>query len=266
MIHYSIYQARSKGKASKRTINVHCRAESTLYNLAFLLYNGYYFSLGGGGVLDVGEALRYLGASGADEELRRRTQAAAQEMERRFQPHYTYRISAVEHRDEGEWLADVQLLLPGASARKMLGECGHAALLVCTLGLTFEQHLRETQARDMARAVLLDALGSVMVEAGCDRAQEEIAARFPEKHLTDRFSPGYGDLPLTLQPEICRITDSRRRLGVYVTETCLLNPQKSVTAVIGLADQPQRARIRGCGHCAMRNTCELRKGGHSCDD
>jgi len=217
-------------------------------------------------VLDIDEALRYLGASGADEALRQRMADAAGEAESRFSPKYTYRVSAVEHRAEGEWLGDVQLLLPGNSARKMLAECHHAALMVCTLGLGFEQHMRLTQARDMSRAVLLDACGSALVEAGCDAAEKEIAARFPGAYLTDRFSPGYGDLPLALQPDICCITDSQRRLGVYVTASCLMNPQKSVTAILGIADKPQRARIRGCAYCAMKDTCALRKGGHSCDD
>ena len=217
-------------------------------------------------MIDVNEALRYLGASGADDELRQRMQTIAREAEQSFAPRYTYRVSVVEHRAEGQWLGDVQLLLPGNSARKMLAECHHAAVLVCTLGLTFEQHMRSTQVRDMAQAVLLDACGSALVEAGCGAAEKEIAGRFPGAYLTDRFSPGYGDLPLDLQPSICRLTDSQRRLGVHVTDSCLMNPQKSVTAIIGLADQPQRARIRGCAFCAMKDTCLLRKGGHSCDD
>lgn len=217
-------------------------------------------------MLNIDEALRYLGASGADDELRRRMADLAGEAERRFAPRYTYRISAVEHRSDGEWLSDVQQLLPGNSARKMLAECRHVAVLVCTLGLGFEQHMRAMQARDMSRAVLLDACGSALVEAGCDAAEKELASRFPDMYLTDRFSPGYGDLPLDLQPAICRLTDSQRRLGVYVTESCLMTPQKSVTAIIGIAGEPQRARIRGCAYCAMKDTCALRKGGHSCDD
>lgn len=217
-------------------------------------------------MLDIDEALRYLGASGADEALRQRMESVARDAEQRFVPRYIYRVSAVEHRPEGAWLSDVKLLLPGNSARKMLAECQRAAVLVCTLGLGFEQHMRLTQARDMSQAVLLDACGSALVEAGCDAAEKELAARFPGVYLTDRFSPGYGDLPLDLQPAICRITDSQRRLGVYVTESCLMTPQKSVTAIIGMADKPQRARIRGCAYCAMKDTCALRKGGHSCDD
>lgn len=217
-------------------------------------------------MIDIGEALRYLGASGADEALRTRMQAVAEDVQRRFQPRYTYRISALEQRDDGVWLKDVQLLLPGKSAKKMLTQCHHAALMVCTLGLTFDSWMREIQARDMAYAVLADACGSALVEAGCDRAEKEIAARFPGAFRTDRFSPGYGDLPLEVQQQISEITNCTRILGVHVTRSLLMNPQKSVTAVIGLADQAQKARIRGCRYCAMKDTCLFRKGGHSCDD
>ena len=84
------------------------------------------------------------------------------------------------------------------------------------------------------------------------------------KKVRPRFSPGYGDLPLTLQPEICAALDVQRRLGIHVTESLLMIPSKSVTAVIGLSDRPQMARIRGCAYCAMKETCMLRKGGKRC--
>ena len=58
--------------------------------------------------------------------------------------------------------------------------------------------------------------------------------------------------------------DAARRLGLHVTDSLLLNPTKSVTAVIGLSDRPQMARIRGCDYCALRESCELRKGGKRC--
>jgi hypothetical protein len=116
----------------------------------------------------------------------------------------------------------------------------------------------------MAQAVILDACGSAFVEQGCDAAEEELKKRFPDLFLTDRFSPGYGDLPLDLQPSICAALDTPRRLGLHVTGSFLLNPGKSVTAVIGLSDRPQMARIRGCAFCAMRERCTLRKGGKTC--
>lgn len=213
----------------------------------------------------VSEALRYLGAGDCPpEELRREMTAVAEMLMGRLSPKYTYHVFSLNHEAEGVRLREAELLLTGTAAARMLADCRQAVLLACTLGAEFDTLLRREQVRDMAKAAMLNACGSAWVEAGCDEAEREIAARFPEKFLTDRFSPGYGDLPLSLQPELCAALDAQRRLGLYVTDTCLMTPVKSVTAVIGLADQPQMARIRGCGFCAMRETCALRKGGTHC--
>ena len=215
--------------------------------------------------LNIDEALRYLGAGeGVPSALRAQIQRVADRLTAAVRPRYTYRVFPLVHGEEGIALEGTGLLLPGRSAEKMLAQCDRAALLGCTLGAGFDAMLRAEQVRDMAAAVLLDACGSAWVEAGCDKAEREIAARFPGMYLTDRFSPGYGDLPLSLQPALCAALDSARRLGVHVGESLLLNPVKTVTAVIGLSDRPQMARIRGCEFCAMNQTCVLRKGGKSC--
>ena len=161
-------------------------------------------------------------------------------------------------------LPEAELVLPGADAAKMLEQCDQVVLMACTLGTQFETLLRREQARDMSRAVILAACGSAWVEAGCDQVEQELAHCLPNRYRTDRFSPGYGDLPLSLQPKICAALDTQRRLGLYVTESYLMNPSKSVTAIIGLSDWPQMARIRGCAYCSMRETCKLRVGGKHC--
>lgn len=213
---------------------------------------------------DVDEALRYLGAAGAPEELRQSVASAGEALAREIQPRYTYKICDLEHREDGTFLAGTGVLLTGRTAEQMLADSAQAALLACTLGARFDWKLLTLQARDMAGAAILDACGSALVEAGCGAAEEAIAARVPGRFLTDRFSPGYGDLPLTVQPEICAALDLERRLGVHVSESLLMNPVKTVTAVIGLADRPQMARIRGCAYCQLRETCQLRKGGAHC--
>ena len=216
-------------------------------------------------MMDINEPLRYLGAGGqAPDSLRGEVAAVAADLERSIQPRYIYKLARLEHRDEQTLLPELGLVLSGQTAQRMLEQCGHAVLLACTLGPRFDALLRSQEARDMAKAVILDACGSAWVEHGCDLAEQEIAKRFPEKFLTDRFSPGYGDLPLDIQPALCAALDAERRLGVHVTGSFLLNPCKSVTALIGLSDRPQQARIRGCAYCSMRGTCALRKGGKSC--
>lgn len=216
-------------------------------------------------IIDLDEAMRYLGVrEDSDGAIRRAMAATAHLLMQKVTPRWVWRLYPLE-RGEKLQLGDTGIALTGRSAAKMLESCTHAAVLCVTLGAEFDGLMRATQVRDMARAAMLDALGSAMVEAACDQAETEISARLPGKHRTDRFSPGYGDLPIQLQPEIIRVLDAQRRLGVTVTKSCMMIPQKTVTAIAGLSDSPQRARIRGCAYCAMNQTCELRKGGKRCD-
>ena len=146
----------------------------------------------------------------------------------------------------------------------MLATCRSAAILVATLGIPFDTLVRHRQARDMAEAVMLDALGSAWIEAVCDEQERAIAAAHPGLYLTDRFSPGYGDLPLSLQGALLGATEAGKRLGITLLPSDLMIPSKSVTAVIGLSDRPQQARIRGCAYCALAQDCMIRKRGGAC--
>lgn len=212
---------------------------------------------------DIDEALRYLGVhSDPDGSVRRRLSALAEELSTQIAPRYIWRIQQISR--DGDNLLLGHYPLTGRSAAKMLADCDRCAVLICTLGLDFDMWLRRMQARDMAQAVMLDALGSAYVEAACGAAEREIASRLPGTYLTDRFSPGYGDLPLDLQPALLEVAEARH-IGVTVTSSLLMTPQKSVSALIGLADKPQMARIRGCAFCSMNQTCTLRKAGKSCD-
>ena len=213
----------------------------------------------------VEEALRYLGAGGnAPESLRRNVADSMEALQNSIFPRYAYRFFPLRRDGELFYLQGASVVLRGRSVRMMLESCGGAVLLLCTLGAEFDRLLRATSARDMAKAAILDACGSAFVESGCEAAETELSERFPGRFLTDRFSPGYGDVPLSLQPDICAALDASRRLGVCVTESMALNPCKSVTAIIGLADRPQMSRIRGCAHCAMKRSCALRKSGADC--
>jgi len=213
---------------------------------------------------DLNEILRYLGAEQASEELRLRAVAVSDQLSKAIQPRFTYKVCPLLRESGQLSVPTAGITLKSRTAEHMLAQCDQVILMACTLGATFETMLRAEQARDMANAAILNACGSALVEAGCDAAEQELKARFPGRFLTDRFSPGYGDLPLSLQPALCTTLDVQRRLGIYLTDSFLMVPSKSVTALIGLSDTPQMARIRGCAHCTMQHTCTLRKGGKYC--
>ena len=214
---------------------------------------------------NIDEILRYLRVRGeAPEKLRAQVEAAAEELAETLRPQFVYRVFPLERGDGGINLQGGGVTLTGGLASKMLRSCDAAVLLCCTLGMEFERRLRALERRDMGKAVILDACGSAWVESGCDAAEREIADRFSGRFLTDRFSPGYGDLPLSLQRSVLDALDAKRRLGIHLSESFLMTPSKSVTAVIGLSDTPQPARVRGCGYCAMKGNCDYRKGGTTC--
>lgn len=153
--------------------------------------------------------------------------------------------------------------LPGKDVNALLAGCEGAVAFCATLGAEAEALLRRAQVRDLAEAVVLDACASAAVEAVCDGLCTALARRFAPLFLTDRFSPGYGDMPLDAQRALCRFLDTERRVGVTLTEGGLMLPQKSVTAVMGLSPGLRR-HSRGCAGCGNLEHCEYRKGGTHC--
>ena len=198
--------------------------------------------------IPVEEALRYMGAAHADGSTRRLAEETAQMLEERLHPRYLWRAFRIIREDREIHLDGAGIRLPGQLAGKMLSECDTTVLMICTLGAGFDRIMKEWEARDMARAAVMDVCGN----------------RFPGMYCTDRFSPGYGDLPLSLQADFLRVLDAGRKLGITSNESFLLLPCKSVTAVVGLSDRPQGAKIRGCAYCALRENCAYRKGGKFC--
>ena len=216
--------------------------------------------------IPVEEALRYMRAAKADPETRRLVEETAEMLEKRLRPRFLWRSFPIDRRGGEIRLEGSEVRLPGTLAGKMMAECDTAVLLVCTLGAEFDRMMQEWEKRDMARAAVMDVCGSAWTEAVCDETEKEIRSRFPGRFLTDRFSPGYGDLPLELQRGFLQALDGGRKLGITVNDSFLLLPCKSVTAIVGLADRPQGAKIRGCGYCALREECAYRRGGKFCGD
>ncbi|MBQ8143978.1 MAG: methionine synthase, partial [Butyricicoccus sp.] len=158
-----------------------------------------------------------------------------------------------------------KLAFSGEDIGEMLQDCDKVIFFAATLGSEFEMLIRRAQARDMTKALVFDACGSAAIEEVCEQAMSEIQMNYPEFfHLTDRFSPGYGDMGIQCQHELLAIVNAERTIGLTATDTHILVPRKSVTALIGVADRPQTRRFRGCAYCSMFTNCSFRKAGKTC--
>lgn len=157
-------------------------------------------------------------------------------------------------------------ILAGEDVAKHLEGCTAALLLAVTLGPGVDVQIRRAGVGDIAAGVASDALGSALAEQAAEAAEAELrqwAAR-QGKYLTGRYSPGYGDWPLAVQPLLAAALDTARRAGLCVTENNLMTPRKSITAILGVSDHPVRGHLAGCGHCVLRTRCEYRKRGITC--
>lgn len=155
-------------------------------------------------------------------------------------------------------------IMGGRDIANHLDGCEKAILMCATLGAEIDKLIRINQISDMAKAVVLDSFASVAVEQVCNKVDEIIAEKYDGYYMTFRFSPGYGDYPISLQQDFLRMLDAPRKIGLTTNDNYLLMPTKSVTAVMGLSKNPIERKKRGCAICNMRGKCRFRKNGEHC--
>lgn len=214
--------------------------------------------------LNYQEILMYLGYRGQERplELEQQIRRCMDEVTKSCQPRLVYRRLPVK---DGEI---VGFPLEGKDMKEILSSCQESVLLAVTLGPQIEQLLMRREVTDMADALIMDSCASAAIENVCDHFEFDLREQLERegRFLTDRFSPGYGDLPLHTQRRLCEALNTTRRIGLTVTPNYLMIPRKSVTAIMGISDHPQKLRKRGCEVCSMFPTCPYRKEGLACHE
>lgn len=205
------------------------------------------------------EVLLYLGyrGGGVPEEQAQLIHRCIRDVLSAARPRLVYRVFPVS---AGQ-LNGAALTLEGEDIRRHLEGCAQAVLMAATLGPDVETLLLRSEVTDMARAVVLDSVASAATENVCDNLEADLRQEYKAQdlYLTDRFSPGYGDLPITLQAPLCEVLDTRRRIGLTVSGSGILLPRKSVTALLGVSNTPRTRRFSGCANCSLFHSCDRRK-------
>lgn len=257
--------------------------------------------------VDVAEALSYLGHAGQEinSELSARLDRAvglvaaiaAQGMVR------TFPIAGFACDEGGSprgvLLEGTAFSLEGHDIARHLEGAREAALMVVTLGLASESVLRRESLLNPTDGLLVDACASSLVESAANELSRLVAERARERGMRvgSRFSPGYGDFPLSAQRGFLDAVGASKALGVSVTQGDLLVPSKSITAVAGLYAEPAEGDLtageampsgglrcaegaacvgeaapasvpppsrRRCETCTLAETCILRAQGRTC--
>ncbi len=215
--------------------------------------------------IDKSELLRYLGYRGQqyDIDMEAKIDKAIEICLDRITPRSIVKKYELSHSPLS--VIGAQLPLEGKDIANHLEDCSAVYIIGATLGFEIEKTVGRLIKEDASLAVLVDSASTCAIESYCDDICEELQSR-EEMGLTSRFSCGYGDFPLSLQPYFSSVLEMQKRIGVYVDgASFMMSPQKSVTAVVGIsnsaakqgADKSKRCDLK-CANCGNIN-CQFRK-------
>lgn len=128
--------------------------------------------------------------------------------------------------------ADVTL--QSVDLSRNLENCTKVTLLAATIGPLVDALIRRAQATDPVKASIFQATGAMYIEKVVDYINEQIKkdAALSNMNCKPRYSPGYGDVPLTIQKDFFRLLPCTK-IGLTLMDTLIMSPEKSVTAFVG---------------------------------
>lgn len=141
-----------------------------------------------------------------------------------------------------------------------LKDCGRVILFAATLGAPADRLIQKYSRLNMAGAVALQAAAAAVLEDYCDSRNRRLKEQASASgwYLRPRFSPGYGDFPISFQKTLLAMLAAEKRIGLTVTDAYILVPVKSVTAVIGMGRADTECTPKGCEAC-KKTDCVYRR-------
>ena len=116
-------------------------------------------------------------------------------------------------------------------AKNLMG-CDSVIIFAATVGIGIDRLIHKYSKLSPAKALIFQSIGTERIEALCDIFTEDIKSL--GKVIRNRFSAGYGDLPLETQKEIFQLLSPQNNIGLTLGDSLLMSPTKSVTAFIGI--------------------------------
>lgn len=176
------------------------------------------------------EVIRYAGGGKDTGELKKMLDECIAELS----PLLSYRVcyKKFDIKTDGDLLDMGFCHTESALLAKNLSGCKSIVLFAATVGIGVDRLIMKYGKISPAKGLIMQAVGAERIEALCDAFSEKL-----EKEgfaLRPRFSPGYGDLPLSLQKDIFNALSPEKLIGLTLSASLLMSPTKSVTAIIGI--------------------------------
>lgn len=184
---------------------------------------------------DYSEAARYLGyrkISAPDEMIQKLIEECCHEMFKVLSPQAVIESFDLLLKNNQITFGDVTL--NSIDLSRNLERCSKVFIFAATIGPKVDACIRKSTSIDTVKAAVFQSCGAMFVEKVVDYVNEEIkkeAAAYGLK-TKPRYSPGYGDVPLSIQKDFFRLLPCTR-IGLTLMDTLIMSPEKSVTAFVG---------------------------------
>lgn len=218
---------------------------------------------------DKGEILRYMGCRQASSQTADLIDLCIKEIKDKLSYKVCFRSMSME---EFLLLGKNKKVPFGSSALcATLDGCISVIIFAATIGIGIDRLINRYSRISPSKALCFQAIGAERIESLCNLFNKELKEKKAKEGLLlrPRFSPGYGDFPLSVQKEFFRLLECPRKIGLTLNDSLLMSPSKSVTAVIGIYDRicnektaagSPRYEVEntGCNACPKAD-CEFRR-------
>lgn len=207
------------------------------------------------------EAVRYLGfgKNAVDDRTLALIRESFEDLDREAGKKSVHRVFDIRQTADDRILIGPMDITSKSLGRNLKG-CDKVILFGATLGTGVDRLITRISLTDMAKAAVLQACAAAELEDYCDECQKKIAGMMEEegRYLRPRFSPGYGDFDIRHQETLMRMLDCAKTIGLTMTDSFMMTPTKSVTALIGAGTGRMNCPVSGCENCGKKD-CAFRR-------
>lgn len=188
------------------------------------------------------EILRYAGCKGEDKDIAALMHSCIHEVRNKLVYKVCWCEMSVSVCDD---FCDFGLFsLTSAGLAKNLENCQKVIVFGATVGVEIDRLIAKYGRISPSRALMFQSIGTERIESLCD-------AFCGDFNCPTRFSPGYGDLSLDVQKNIFDILDCGKNIGLFLNDSLLMSPTKSVTAFAGVGSKGKNGSK--CSNCDKKD-------------
>lgn len=143
---------------------------------------------------------------------------------------------------------------------KNLSECSEVIVFALSLGTDVDRLINKYSIIRPSASLCINSIGVAAIEEYADMFCKEISDKLSAENLytRPRFSCGYGDFSIEYQADILKLVNASRLCGINLTNSYLMTPSKSVTAIVGISNINSNCTSHKCGDCA-KTDCKYRR-------